>query len=691
MPTANLVKSSFTSGVLDPRLYSRVDIANYERGLQQGTNCVITPFGSIRRRGGLRHIGTLSGLAAAPRPVAFSINSNAVQYLLLLADNKIYFYRNGALIANINGSGNPYLAATPWPLSAVAGIRWAQTGDVMIMVHEDYNPRALVNGGADHLWTLTSITFDAIPDIDFNDSLSPTPTSEVQTIVFGSGSAGDTYRLDLEGVLTSAITWAGDGSADAQNANKQRIRDALSGLYVTGIGDIVVARTGAMTYTVTFQGGSARSYGLMTYIPVTGTLSGGVGKTTNGVPRTEPAWSATRGYPTTVCFYESRMVFGGTKSRPQTVFLSAINDLYSFSIGQGLDDDAIVRTLDTDQQNKITAVVPGRNLQVFTEGAEFYFPDQPITPENSGVIPQTTYGSVRVRPVQMEGATWFLDSAGNSLRQFVYSQVEEAYAATSASRLSAFLLNAPIDMAAISSYADDAASLIIVVNGDGTAAVLNSERSAELFGWTQWATVGEFCYVAALAGNDVYFVVARPKPDTSIVYTVERLDETCYTDCAYKASGGAPSTTVGGIPDVLWGFICKVRGNNTPMKDMTTTTGLVTLDTPVLSFEIGLGFTPIIQPMPAAIVSANLIAVHRRARLKRCFARIKDTLGLILDGYEMDGRRCDVTPLDTAPTAVSGVVQFRLRGWDVSIAPVITQDKPLPMHLLGIEYEVEIN
>lgn len=384
------------------------------------------------------------------------------------------------------------------------------------------------------------------------------------------------------------------------------------------------------------------------------------------------------------------MVFGGTKSRPQTVFLSAINNLYSFSLGQGLDDDAIVRTLDTDQQNKITAVVPGRNLQVFTEGAEFYFPDQPITPENSGVIPQTTYGSVRVRPVQMDGATWFLDSAGNSLRQFVYSQMEEAYGAVSASRLSAFLLNAPVDMAAIPSYADDAASLIIVVNGDGTVAALNSERSAELFGWTPWSTMGEFCYVAAMANNEVYFVVARPKPDTSIVYTVEKLDETYYTDCAYRAFGTS-STTWGGIPSALWGFICKVRGDNIPMKDMTTADGFLTLDTAVLTFEIGLGFTPVIQPMPAAIVSSNLIAVHRRARLKRCFARIKDTLGMIIDGYEMDGRHCDVTPLDTAPTAVSGVVQFRLRGWDVNLAPVITQDKPLPLHLLGLEYEVEIN
>lgn len=700
MPRANLVKSAFTSGVLDPRLFSRVDIAHYERGLQQGTNCIITPFGNLQRRGGLRRINILTGAAPGvigTRLIPFSYNSNTDQYLLAFVYNAafggaiIQFYKNDSQIANINGTGNGYMAS-PWLHTEFAALRFAQTADVMVVTHENYAPRTIVRGAADNLWTIATPTFAPIPQIDYNDAASPVPTSEVQTITFaGVPVVGNTYKLDLEGVLTEAITWAGDATADDQAANNQRISKALAKLYVTGPGDIVVARTGALVYTVTFQNGSARSYKLMTGFSITGPITLAIVKTTNGVPRTEPLWSAGRGYPRHVCFWENRMVLAGFKSKPQTVGMSVINDPYNFNTGEGLDDDAILRTLETDQQNKIVALVPSKHLQVFTEGAEFYFPDQPVTPGASGVIPQTAYGCSAVRPVVLDGATLFLEEKGRGLRQFLFSQLEEAYQGPSASRLSSHLLNAPVDMAACQSSEDDTGSFLYVVNADGTAAAMMSERSEEILAWTPFTTLGQVKNVAVLT-DQVYFIVRYNGGGAGLDrYSLVKLDSDYYMDDSNQFTQAATVTWNLSELAAFAGQSIQVRGDGQALPDEIVAGQIITLDNPVSTLQWGLAFAPIIKPMPAALVTQNFQGVNRQERLCRVRVNIMSTLGLMCDGEPMDDRFLDVTPLDTAPTALSGVVEWTLAEWGENLAPTLTQDGPLPLTLRSLEFEVEMH
>lgn len=698
MPRSNLVKSTFTSGVLDPRLYSRVDIAHYERGLQAATNCVVTPYGTLRRRGGMRRINVVSDVPAGlvnTRLVPFSVNSNTDQYLLVFTHfaaigDVIEFYKNDDIITNINGSGNAYLVS-PWPQTRYSALRYAQTADVLVMVHEDYAPRTIVRGSADNLWTIATITFQNVPQVDYNDAASPVPTSEVQTITFAGGpAAGNLYKLDLEGVLTENIVWAGDATADEQAANKDRITKSLQKLYNTGIGDIIVARTGALVYTVTFQGASARSYGLMTGFATSGPITLTIVKTVNGVPRTEPLWSAGRGYARTICFWENRLVFGGFKSRPQTVAMSAINDPYNFNTGEGLDDDAIVRTLQTDQQNKIVAVVPSKHLQVFTEGAEFYFPDIPVTPENSGVLPQTRYGCSTVRPVVLDGATLFLEEKGRGLRQFIFAQLEEAYQGPSASRLASFLLNSPVDMAATQSSQDDAGSYLYIVNQDGSVAVMTSERSEEILAWTPFVTNGEVKNVAVLT-DAVYFIVRyNGNGAGDDRYALVKLDTDFYTDDSQSYSQAASVNWTTSTTE--WdGVAVKVLADHVVVPDETVVGTAITLANPATEIEWGIGFNVTITPMPAAMISQNFQGLNRQARLCRVFVNIEDTLGLKCDGYPMDDRYLDVTPLDTAPTAVSGVVEWTLTGWDQNISPSFTQTDPLPLTLRSAEYELEMH
>jgi hypothetical protein len=116
---------------------------------------------------------------------------------------------------------------------------------------------------------------------------------------------------------------------------------------VFGDTGVAVARTGALQYTITISGESTKNFELFSGYFTKGDASNTVSfsKTADGSPRKEDVWSATRGYPNSICFYEGRLVLGGTESKPQSIFMSKTGSFFDFDIDDGDDDEAIFATI----------------------------------------------------------------------------------------------------------------------------------------------------------------------------------------------------------------------------------------------------------------------------------------------------------------------------------------------------------
>ena len=201
---------------------------------------------------------------------------------------------------------------------------------------------------------------------------------------------------------------------------------------VMGETGVSVDRTASNTYKITVGGESAKNFELYSAFASTGTASKTIAfnKTPpsgqDGSPRKEDIWSATRGYPKTACFYEGRLVLGGTRSKPQSLFFSKSGSFFDFDIDDGDDDEAIFVTISSRKLNDIVDVFPGRNLQIFTSGAEFAVTSSPVTPSNAQVKPQTSHGALNVETQDVDGSTIFVDRNGKSIRDFVFSFNEDA-------------------------------------------------------------------------------------------------------------------------------------------------------------------------------------------------------------------------------------------------------------------------
>ena len=405
----------------------------------------------------------------------------------------------------------------------------------------------------------------------------------------------------------------------------------------------------------------------------------------------EAVWSATRGWPKTVAFYQQRLWFGGSAQRPQTLWGSVVADYYNYNVGTGADDDALDVTLDTNQINGIVALMPARHLQLFTTGGEFYISSSPITPGNIAIKNQTRFGSSTVPPVNIDGATIFLDYGQSSVREFLFSWEEDAYTSNSATLLASHLITTPVDMDARRGTANEDANYVYVVNSDGTMAVFNTLRSQQVAGWTKWETTGAIEAIT-VEGTTVWFAVKRTI-NSATVYYLEQADADTYTD-ANKNQTQSASTTVANLAH-LDGQSCRVRADGAIMDDATPSSGSITLTRTTTSVEVGLDYDLTVKTMPVTSEFSNGSILTEKKRLIRIVADIYQSLGIYIttsassDNVLVPDRTLGTGILDSAPASFTGIKEVYLNGWDRLAQVTITQTDPQPFTLLGLVVEVE--
>jgi len=635
-----------------------------------------------------------NGLIRTCRVESFSVEDDR-HYLLEFTQENLRIYR----------TPSTYVADIKLEVGFPETLRVAQIENVMLIVQKNLRPQRLVNLGADDEWVLDDIPFVNVPQYDFDDDNSPTPTSEIQvmTLQHGSGhnwEVGDRFEIDVESILSKQITFAGDSTADEQASTVFNIQKNLQEMPVFGETGVSVARTGVRQYTITISGESAKAFELFSGFVTEGTATNTVEftKTQTGVPRKEDVWSTQRGWPQSICFYEGRLVLGGTKSKPQSIFMSKTGAFFDFDIDDGDDDEAIFATISSRKLNDIVDVYPGRNLQVFTSGAEFAVTSKPTTPSSITIQPQTSHGSGNVEVQDVDGSTIFVDRHGKSLLSFLYSFNEDAYTTDDRSVLASHLINQPVDMALLAGTASDDANWLFIVNTDGSASILNTLRSQDINGFTQWNTTGEIKSVTVV-DDELYMVVERDI-DGSDKQFVERWDFNYMLDCSVKNTRTGSDVT--GLEHLNGEEVSVlVDTENYVLDRRTVSSNKIVLDSSEEysgNYEVGILFVPTIKPMP---LNTNIGSGQNQMRLKkivRMNLRVYESSGINIDGIPVPirafGPAGDESPLSPESiTPVSGIIEdvYDINGWGREVIPTITCPDPTPMHIQMIEYEVEGN
>ncbi|MBR5130402.1 MAG: hypothetical protein IKV03_04175 [Alphaproteobacteria bacterium] len=564
-------KTNFTAGELSHNLLGRVDLRAYANGAMELKNVFIEPTGGIKRRPGLRYINTLNGTG---KLICLEY-STTESYLVILQHKSLLIYHHDTLIISIE---------TPYTNEHLNNIRWCQYENKLLLTHPDIQPKKLEKTSDG--WALNNFTFMT----ENGCILEPYHKFCNEDITIKSSAVSGKVTL-----TTSANFF------EERHIGKQ-IKIAEGYAQITSISSSTEAQADIKKKLVTEADDKSALEPTRSFY--------------------EPAFNDTYGWPICTAFYQSRLVFGGSRKLPNTLWFSQSADITNFELGDGYDSHAIEFTIMSDGLNAICALYSGRHLQIFTTSSEWMVSGNPLTPSNIQLNRQTQVGSRSDRyipPLGVDGATIFAAANGYEIREFLFSDIEQAYQATDLSLLASHLIDKPID----STYDKHNRQTYIVMQ-NGHIGVLCSFRSEDIQSWTELITNGTFLSIC-MVGTKAYTIVLRNNS-----YYLECFDNTLNTDCSIIQTSEIPSNTFN-VPEHLIGQTTKIMADDIVLPDEIPHTNTISLPITAHSIEMGIGYTHIISPLPPAISASNTAAPVSCYRLVKAIFRLIDTNTLEID------------------------------------------------------------
>lgn len=136
-------------------LEGRSNIEIYMSGVRTCSNWVPLPTGPAFKRPPFKLLREVDG---GIKSVRFKFNE-AQAYVFVFKDQSLTVFRDDVQVA----TG----IVTPWTAAQLPTMRWLQQGDTFIGCHPDVATTKIVRSGSDASWTVSTISFTAVPQFDF--------------------------------------------------------------------------------------------------------------------------------------------------------------------------------------------------------------------------------------------------------------------------------------------------------------------------------------------------------------------------------------------------------------------------------------------------------------------------------------------------------------------------------------------
>jgi len=638
MTRINLLQTNFTSGELDPQLLGRSDLRSQENGAAKLQNVFVETTGGVRRRSGMAYLATAAGRG---RLATFEPSSGGT-FLFVFSDLQLDIYEDGTLLSTLT---------TPWTENDVKQISWAQFADSVLVTHPDHAPQQILKV-SDVNWTIADLEFS-----EKESGLSCQP--------FARFAADDVTLEVSETNGTVTLTTSDDVFLPEHLGAIVRIRGEqieLTSILGPTTAEGLVLQPGGLT-------------------DPDGT--GPALATDPTIDWDEQAFSDARGWPIVISFHQNRMVIGGSRGLPNGLWLSRSGRFLNFDLGTGLADEAIAFRLSANSAPAVRALQSGRHLQIFTSIGEWIVTGDPLTPTNIQLQQQSRIGSPidrQVPPRDVDGATLFAARSGREIREFLFTDSEQAYQAPDLALLARHLVLDPIDQAF-----DRRRRLFLIVMADGSLATIGIYRNADIVAWSQQTTDGAVLSVA-VTDTRTFLLVERTNG-----VLIEELVDDLFVDAALQLSEASPTTTWSGL-DHLEGQNVTVLTETGTVEMASVTAGEITLSVPATDIAVGLPYSHVVEPLPPATNSTSGRTQEPLYRPIRLALRILATSSLRIDTG--GGPRDLLFPNASATTPFTGDQNLRALGWrrGANEAPWrIEQSTPLPFTLLSATTEIKVN
>lgn len=742
-------KTSFLAGEISPTAMGRTDLPQYLAACETLRNAIpVLSGGAYRRPGSLFQIEKLAATNYAPRVLQFVV-SKSESYALLIGKTVagtcyIEAYRptdNHSIPSPATVTGAP-----PWQPALQGGgspsyfydqwseVQFAQSVDVMFLVHPNYKPYKLSRTAVD---TFTLAAFDSGLTLD---------------------DFRDAYPYQDQNITSITL------SINTATVGTGRTLTASASLFTAAHVGVVYKVNNAGTY------GCCRVTAYISATQVTVEVIDPFGAA--GAPVltwSESAWSDLRGWPRSVSLHQARLIYGGNATFRDSLWASKANNLNIFSVSTvtlprsgPTGEQPFTLNLASNQLNLIQWQSAERTLIVGTLGDEFILealdPTVGFACNNVSATAQSHYGSSYNQAVRIAGELAFCRSSQDEIRTLIFNVIENTYTAEPVQLL--FDHYPKIEKGTfklgdrkIRSFAwDEYRSTLWCCDTMGNLFGMTRDRRLQVSLWHTHqmggfdstltggtagsgatltidpATIicsGSVISIAVMpnpsnGGNDLWLVVKR-KINSVFTYQLERIIGKAYVAdsaydpiavgsyfsdaCAYDLNdfpstedyiftglghlvGQIPTGTASNTNGLFTISGSAVSGSNTTIQHAYPT-GLASVLT-IVSF--GLGFSTIIKPVRTEAGSqlgssqATLKRIHEVS--PRFYKTLSAKVGSAADNVETIIFREASADIGKSPELFTGDKLIKLNAdYDRDGYIYILQDKPLPFYLVSITVE----
>lgn len=400
----------------------------------------------------------------------------------------------------------------------------------------------------------------------------------------------------------------------------------------------------------------------------------------------EGAWSDYRGWPRAVCFYQNRLCLASTYYEQSMLWCSQSGDHENMDIGEGLDNEAIVREIGSAGQNPIMwikdkrgiiAGTTGAIIRIGTPSAKYIFTPSTITSERS-----VETGSCSIQPGLTKSSIVYVDRNRRRVRDLSYDVATDDMVSPDLTVFSDDISEPNIQEMAWQKRPDEIGWFV----KDSNIITMTYNPEHGVAAWTEIVTDGNYVSVCVIPGVDedeVWVAVARDSNDYIMIekfHNQNWIDDVWFVDSGLEYSGAA-ATTLTGLGHLEGKGVQVYSDANGYIGDFTVSSGSITLNSSETQAVAGLGYTATIKTMPIEVAGplGPSVGMTKNIRL------------ITLCLYESEGGRYgydtmyDIIYPSYTTNFYSGLARHGMdTGYQMDVYVTIDQNEPLPLGITGI-------
>ena len=453
--------NNFARGKADHDMQGRFDLPLYPTILDRCQNYITNFKGNLKYRMGFENLLPFQNSAFVP--FKFSNNQN---YILVLYENKMRFLSyasDGSFGWVLDGAMAILEIDTPWTLAQAKEISkrktYAQSRDVMYIVHEDHEP-----------YKLTRLDSNDFSLNTFSREGDPFPL----TFAAGQSISGITQAANAQITISSHGYVVGDRFRITGVSGMTEIND-----YTAAVQTVVDANN----VTVDIDTADFTAYG-----------SGGTAERV-----------LTGDYPFTVAFYDGRLYYASTPTRYTTVWGSRAGNFDQLKIPSTVDSDDPIEVTIAVIQERIEWAYPGENSLligaadgiVALNGGSV---NDPISADTVNANITSADGCNLTSPLAKDGFVFYVGRTSRNTYYFRYDILTEAFRSTDANVIAYDVTEGNICKMR---YIKNIDNIVWFLKEDGKLISMNFAPEPEnIIGWHTHETEGTFIDIDSITDND---------------------------------------------------------------------------------------------------------------------------------------------------------------------------------------------